>query len=155
MATIALAAATFAVSAASAASSYQGGQDAASQSAAQATKNNQTNAAYRDELQRYQNDTWLQDIAYASQNLGYQQVEFQRQIEWTEAAGKAVTRNRDAEAFTLMARGIEETIASTFSRTSIEKQGAAARATYGAKDRNVEGNSVESVSYFDLCLSAR
>lgn len=145
MATIALAVAGLAVSAAGTAASYQGGQDAAAQSTAAANKNNQNNAAYRDELQRYQNLTWMQDIEFAQESLGYQQTEFSRQMEWTEAAGKAVTRNRDAEAFTLMARGIEETIASTFQLTGLEKQGRAARGSFAAKDRSVEGNSVEAV----------
>nr|WP_314073593.1 hypothetical protein [uncultured Roseococcus sp.] len=126
-------------------SGFLGGQQAAKASAAQAAATNKANAEYRDAVMRYQNETWEQDLRYAQESLGYQRAEFDRQLEWSEKARESVTRNRDAEAFTLMARGIEETIASTFQSQALGKQGRAARATYAAKDRGVEGNSVEAV----------
>lgn len=134
-----------AMSVASAASSAAGQAQIAKQSAAQAAATNAANAAYRDEVMRYQNETWKQDLEYAQESLGYQREEFSRQIEWTDKAQESVTRNRDAEAFAMMARGIEETIASTFQLQGIQRQGTAARATYAAKERGVEGNSVEAV----------
>jgi hypothetical protein len=145
MATIALAAIGTAVSAASAVASHAAAGQAANANNAAASANNLQNAKYRDELLHYQNETWMQDLAYAQETLGYQTAAFTRQIEWSEKARESVTRNRDAEAFTLMARGVEETIAATFQTNALGRQGAAARATHEAKDRGVEGHSVEAV----------
>lgn len=101
--------------------------------------------AYRDEVMRYQNNVWQQDIEYAREVLSYSKTEFEKQGEWARKAMDAVEQNRNADAFTLMVRGIEETIASTFATTSAQRQGRAATAAFQARERGVEGNSVEAV----------
>lgn len=101
--------------------------------------------SYRDDVLRYQNRVYAEDIRFASESLGYQTEEFSRQMEWTGKAQEAVTRNRDAEAFTLMVRGIEETIATTFQAQGVSRQGQALRGRIRAQERGVEGNSVDGL----------
>ncbi len=100
---------------------------------------------YSYEVQKYQNDTWKQDLDYAAEVLEYSQDEFEKQRKWVEVANAAVEKNRDSDAFTLMVRGIEETIASAFQTTGVQRQGQAVRARIAASDRGVEGNSTEAV----------
>jgi hypothetical protein len=100
---------------------------------------------YSYEVQKYQNDTWKQDLDYAAEVLAYSVDEFKKQKKWVEVANATVGKNRDSDAFTLMVRGIEETIASAFQTTGVQRQGQAARAKFSAADRGVEGNSTEAV----------
>jgi hypothetical protein len=97
------------------------------------------------EVQRYQNETWKQDLDYAAEVLEYSKDEFENQKKWVRTAFDAVEKNRNSDAFTLMVRGIEETIASTFQTTGVQRQGQAARARIAATERGVEGNSTEAV----------
>ncbi len=101
--------------------------------------------AYFYEVQRYQNETWKQDLDYAAEVLEYSKDEFEKQREWVEVANAAVEKNRDSDAFTLMVRGIEETIAATFQTTGVQRQGQSVRARIAATERGVEGNSTEAV----------
>lgn len=97
------------------------------------------------EVQRYQNEVWKQDLDYAAEVLAYSVDEFEKQRKWVEVANAAVEKNRDSDAFTLMVRGIEETIAAAFQTTGVQRQGQAARARIAATERGVEGNSTEAV----------
>jgi hypothetical protein len=115
---------------------------------AQNTYNQQTAIAqqqHRVEVLRFQNDTWKQDLDFAFEQLGYSRREFDRQAEWVEKAQAAVTANRDAEAFTLMLRGIEENIAVQLGGQQTAATGRAARARISATERGVEGNTVDQV----------
>jgi len=140
-----LAAASFALSAGSSIASFLGGRSAARAQNNHARVMNDMQMAYRYEVMRYQNDTWKQDLDHANEVLSYSKDEFGKQIEWAQLANAAVEQNRNADAFTLMARGIEETIASTFQATGIARQGQAARSTFQARERGVEGNSTDAV----------
>ena len=68
-----------------------------------------------------------------------------KQTMWATTALAAVEKNRNADAFTLAVRGIEETIAATFQTTGAQRAGQAARGQFAAGDRNVEGNTVDAV----------
>ncbi len=138
-------AATLAVTAASAYAGYAGQQQQAKKANAYSAATNAANADYRRDVQEYQLDVWQQDLDYANEVLAYSRGEFDKQTLWATTAMAAVERNRDNDAFTLAVRGIEENIAATFQGTSIRSQGQAARGQYAARDRGVEGNSVDAV----------
>ena len=145
MAITALAVAGFAVSAGSAVAGFMGQSAAARRQNAAARAQYQRELDYRRELMAYQNDVWAQDLGYAREVLSYSVDEFGKQIAWAELAMERAEENRDADAMTLMVRGIEERIAATFQNTSMARQGQAARAQYSARDRGVEGASVDAV----------
>lgn len=118
----------------------------------QAKQQNAYNAAmaqlqdnYRREQNAYQYGAWAQDLAFARETLEYSKAEFAKQTAWANAALAAVEKNRDADAFTLAVRGVEENIAATFASQSVAQQGRTARAAFKAKDRGVEGASVDAV----------
>jgi hypothetical protein len=138
-------AATLAVTAASAYASHQGQQQQAKKQNAYAAATDAAAREYRRDAVEYQLDVWQQDLAYAEEVLAYSRGEFDKQTMWATTALAAVERNRDADAFTLAVRGIEETIAATFQTTGAQAAGQAARAQYAARERGVEGNSVEAV----------
>lgn len=100
---------------------------------------------HRDEVLRFQNDVWKQDLDFAQENLDWSQDEWSRQTEWVGKAQEAITTNRNAEAFTLMLRGLEETIGFSLETLNVGRQGRTARATFAAKDRGVEGASIDAV----------
>ncbi|MEO3475870.1 hypothetical protein AAFN86_28735 [Roseomonas sp. CAU 1739] len=138
-------AATLAVTAASAYASHQGQTASAKKQNAYAAATDAANREHRRDVMEYQMDVWQQDLAYANEVLAYSRGEFDKQTMWATTALAAVERNRDADAFTLAVRGIEETIAATFNKTSTAQQGQAARAQYANRERGVEGNSVETI----------
>jgi len=110
-----------------------------------ATRVYQQQEDYRRSVMGFQNKTWEQDLNYAQEVLSYSKTEFQKQLDWADTAVAAVERNRNADTFTLAARAVEETIAATFSSISTRREGQAGRASFAAKDRGVEGNSVGAV----------
>jgi hypothetical protein len=140
-----LAAAVFALQAGGSTIQWFGQREAAKAENKARMQTGKMQQEYFYEVQRYQNDTWKQDLDYAAEVLEYSQDEFEKQRKWVEVANAAVEKNRDSDAFTLMVRGIEETIASAFQTTGVQKQGKAARAKFAASDRGVEGNSTEAV----------
>jgi hypothetical protein len=140
-----LAAATFAVTAGAAVANYAGQQQAAGKANAAGRAQAERDRLFRQDMMAYQNDVWAQDLAYAREVLEYSEGEFARQTDWAELAMERAQQNRDSDAYTLMVRGIEERIAATFQNTSMARQGRAARAQFSARDRGVEGNSVEAV----------
>jgi hypothetical protein len=140
-----LAAAVFATQAAGATIQWLGQREAAKAENKARMQTGKMQQDYFYEVQRYQNDTWKQDLDYADEVLKYSQDEFAKQKQWVETANAAVEKNRNSDAFTLMVRGIEETIAATFQTTGVQRQGQAARAKIAATERGVEGNSTEAV----------
>lgn len=140
-----LAAAAFALQAGSTVASFVGGRSQAGAANRHQAEVNRINADYRYEVMRYQNDVWKQDLDYANEVLEYSRDEFGNQRGWAERAMAAAEQNRNADAFTLMVRGIEETIAATFQTTNVQRAGQAARASFAACERGVEGNSTEAV----------
>ncbi|MBR0653232.1 hypothetical protein GXW78_26505 [Roseomonas terrae] len=140
-----LGAATLAVTAASAYASHQGQSAAAKKQNAYAAATDAANREHRRDVMEHQMDVWQQDLEYAEEVLAYSRTEFDKQAAFATTAMQAVERNRDADAFTLAVRGIEETVAATFQVTGAQRQGQAARAQFAARDRNVEGNSVDAV----------
>lgn len=140
-----LAAATFGMNAAGTVINFLGGQASSRAENRYRAEVARQQQLHFYEVQRYQNDVWRQDLEYAQEVLNYSRSEFDRQTEWAEVANAAVEKNRNSDAFTLMVRGIEETIAATFQTTSAQSMGRAARARFAAAERNVEGNSTEAV----------
>jgi hypothetical protein len=144
MATIA-AIAQAAVSLGSTVMQFVGGQAATKAARNAAIQQQIQDHKYRQEVMQWQLDVWAQDLEYAREVLSYSREEFAKQTEWAQRALEAVDRNRNAETFTFMARAIEEGIAAAFQNTAIARQGLAARASLAARDRGVEGASVEAV----------
>jgi hypothetical protein len=144
MATIA-AIATAAVAVGGAVMQQQAAGNAASAARSASAAQQTADHRYRQEVQQYQLDVWAQDLAYAREVLAYSEDEFTKQTAWAGRAMEAATRNRDAEAFSLMARSLEEGLAAAFQNTSLARQGQAARASFTARERGVEGASVEAV----------
>lgn len=145
MAMIALAAASFAVAAGSAVAGHMGAQANAKKANRAAREQFARDTEYRRELMAYQNDVWAQDLQYAREVLEYSEGEFGRQVEWAGVAMDRARQNRDSDAFTLMVRGVEERIAASFQNSAVAAQGRVARAQFSARDRGVEGNSVDAV----------
>ena len=140
-----LAGAGFALQAASTAIQFVAAQEQAKAQRRFVQQQMQVQANYRYEVMKFQNDVWAQDLAHAEEVLSYGRAEFDKQAEWAGRAMEAVEQNRNADAFTLMVRGIEETIAATFQTTNAQRAGQAARARFAAQYRGVEGNSTEAV----------
>ncbi len=86
-----------------------------------------------------------QDIAHAQAELAWSRGEFRRQADWAEEAQRAATRNRDADAFTLAVRAIEETIGFALGVQDVSRGSRARRASFAARERGVEGGSVAAV----------
>lgn len=140
-----IAGATFALTAGSAVASHMGQASAAKKANAYAAATDAANREHRRDVMEHQLDVWQQDLDYAREVLTYSRTEFDKQAMWATTAMQAVEKNRNADAFTLAVRGIEETIAATFQTTGAQRQGQAARGQFAARDRGVEGNSVDAV----------
>lgn len=139
------AAAGAAISAASAVSNHMAQGKAAKQSNAYNRALAEQQNRDRESTMRWQNEVWSQDLQFAREQVAWQADEFQRQTAWVAKGQDAITRNRDASAFTLMLRAVEEDISFAFGREDTKRQGRAMRGTFAARDRGVEGNSVDAV----------
>lgn len=142
---VSIAAAAVAVSATSAVVSYSQQQDAANaQAGYNAASTRQANENRAATLQ-YQNQVWQQDIEYANDMLAWSEQEWSRQVKYDGEARAAVEKNTLAQIGQVMLRQVEEDMSVILQGTEVRRQGTVARASMAAKDRGVEGNSVDAI----------
>ncbi|MCG7364197.1 hypothetical protein MHZ93_23340 [Roseomonas sp. ACRSG] len=142
---IAIAGTAVAVSAAGTAMSYAQ-QDAASNK--QKTYNRTVSAQneqYRLDTMQYQNDVWQDDIKYSQDMLAWAESEWNRQVEYAGRATKAIEKNTLAATGQLLIRQVEEDMAVIAQGFDTRRTGNVARAQIEARDRGVEGSSVEAI----------
>jgi uncharacterized protein YeaO (DUF488 family) len=142
---IAVAAAGVAVSAGGAVASYSAQNSAAG---AQRAYNNQVmiqQASDRAVAMHYQNEVWEQDIAYSKDMLAWAETEFERQTRYVDRAAAAIEKNTIAATGQLLLRQVEEDIAVIAQSIDTRTRGSQVRGALAARDRGVEGNSVEAI----------
>lgn len=131
-------------------------QQSAAKRAAGTAAFNQNEAAIKQEAaeftnqentMRYQDETWQQDIEFATKTLGYQINEFAKQEVYVEQTKDAITKNETAQFGQVALQAIQKNIAITLGEANMNTQAAQARATAQVQGdaRGVEGNSVNAI----------
>jgi hypothetical protein len=107
----------------------------------------ETQLAYQKKLEAYQDDTWQQDVDFATKTLAYQENEFNRQEVWAGDATKAVVTNEANAENQQLLKTVQQNVALSLQESDVMKQaqGGEASAATGAAGRNVTGNSVDQV----------
>lgn len=106
-----------------------------------------TQSAYRLKEEAYEDDTWQQDLDFATKNLNYEKNEFTRQATWVNAATSAALDNEKNNENQVMLRNVQNNVALSFQEfdTNRSAQTAGAATQSGADGRGVTGNSVNEV----------
>ena len=118
-------------------------------SAANAASLKQSSAEYKNQenTMRWQDETWQQDINFATQNLDYQTREFAKQTAYVKEAGTAIVKNEDGNLAQLALRSVQQNIATSLQEANTNTAAAEAGATaqVSADKRGVSGNSVNAI----------
>ena len=96
---------------------------------------------------RYQDETWQQDIDFATQTLNYQAKEFIKQGDYVAKAGTAIDQNENAQFGQVALQTIQKNIAISLNEANTNTSAAQARATEQVKAdaRGVSGNTVDAI----------
>jgi hypothetical protein len=104
-----------------------------------------SNEQFRLDTMEYQNEVWADDIKYSEDMLAWAEGEWNRQVEYAGRAQEAVEKNTLAATGQLLIRQVEEDMAVIAQGAETRRTGTVARAQIEARDRGVEGNSVEAI----------
>lgn len=142
---ISLAATAVAVSAGGAVASYSQANSAAQKQATYNRVVQAQNEQFRLDTMQYQNDVWADDLKYSEDMLAWAESEWTRQGQYAERAAAAVEKNTLAATGQLLLRQAEEDMAVILQGAETRRTGQTARAQIEARDRGVEGNSVDAI----------
>lgn len=140
-----IAAVGVAVSAAGTAANYSAQRNAAGKQSAYNAKVQLQQTVDTVAAKQYQNEVWEQDLAYSKDVLTWAQGEFERNARYTTEAAKAVEKNTLAATGQLLLRQVGEDMGVILNGLDTRTRGSQARGQIAAKDRGVEGNSVEAI----------
>lgn len=137
--------ASVAISAYSAVSSQQAAKKNAKNQQAYNAEIEAQNTAYRGEVMQYQNEVWKQDIEYANDMLAWSEGEWDRQTRYDIRNRQAIEKNTLAGIGQVLLRQVEEDMAVVMQGMETRRTGQQARGQIAARDRGVEGNSVDAI----------
>ncbi|MCB4824281.1 virion core protein, T7 gp14 family [Roseicella aerolata] len=134
-----------AVSAAGTAMSYSAAKSASKAQNSYNAETEKQQLQYRQEVMEYQNQVWEQDLAYSEDLLSWAQGEWNRQERYDVRARQAIEKNTLAGIGQVLLRQVEEDMSVVAQGMEVGRQGQQARASASARDRGVEGNSVDAI----------